>query len=65
MRASVYKQEIWVWLISAVIAAEIFDNSHTFVVVPQTYIFGAAFLVLTFGLTWLKFDNRFVASRPR
>jgi hypothetical protein len=50
--------ELGLWIVSAVVTAELSDNSHTFTVVPITYVYGCALLARTVFVSWLRFRKR-------
>jgi glucan phosphoethanolaminetransferase (alkaline phosphatase superfamily) len=56
--------ELAIWVAGMLLAMELFDNSHTFFVVPVTYVYGLALLSVAAALLWLKFRRKPV-PRPR
>lgn len=52
------KQELFCWLIGGMAVLELFDHSHTFNVIAETYYYGLALLFVIVFLFWLKFRKR-------
>ena len=57
-------QELACWLLGDVLVVFLFDNSHTFNVIPETYWWGLALVVVIAFLCWMRFRKR-MSIAPR